>query len=162
MYKPFILILFFFITSCANVDTSTQMDMPCWTIFPPEKCTINCNNTIQFKYYSSAIDLAEKIYTSTVENDLKIKIASELFSEIASNIESKYDQFKTCEFLNEEIICKNRNQRSFRITTEGKIGLGHINIEQIYWKKIKKNHWKLFGLGKISKDFIDTRYYYTD
>jgi len=171
MYKSFLLILIIsFILSCIyederlnpqnNKKPRLDQDIPCWVIYPPEKCSgySNCSN---FVFFSSEIKLTNKIYDSTAENDLKIKIATQLFANIACQIESNYDRIKSCLYQNGEIICKMKNKRTFHITVKGTLSLGHIKIIKTYWRK-NKNNWILFGLGKISKQYTDASLFYSD
>ncbi|KPA15454.1 hypothetical protein MHK_004329 [Candidatus Magnetomorum sp. HK-1] len=141
-------------------DTIKKFDqnIPCWVIYPPKNCP-EYKNSSRFEFFSSELKLSEKIYDSTAENDLKIKIASQLFSMIACRIESAYDKFKSCQYHKDEIICKTKSNRIFNITTEGIIGLGHIHIIKTYWKK-NNNDWILFGLGRLSKKYTETRFFY--
>jgi len=133
-----------------NRFVNKQNNYPCWVVNPPEKCICSkmYNNSFLF---SDSIRLKEKKYNKPVKNQLLIKLATNFFFILASKIESQSNFYKKCNYYNNnKIICQTFTGIATEIRTEGYIGLGNIDVVDIYWEKLDYNRWNLYGLGKIS------------
>ena len=171
LYKMVLLIIIFsFFLSCVkenerltplNKTKQFYQELPCWIIYPPEQCP-EFKGYTNFDFFISSLELSDKCYNSTVENDLKIKFVSELFNTIACKIESEFVDFKSCKYENGAITCKSKTKKNFCISTEGKIGLGHFHIVKSYWKRKNGKNWELFALGKISKKYTNINMFLTN
>jgi len=136
-------------------------DFPCWIINPPEKCPKYKNNK-NYDFFISSLETTEKSYNSQVENDLKLKLATELFSSVACKIENEHTRFVECKFIDGIIQCKTNTMRVVCIETYGRIGLGLFHIEEIFWNKKKNNCWIVYVIGKISRKYTNSVFFYNE